>query len=65
MEKQISVAKLRKMTGMNRREFCDYFGIPYRSVEDWEHGKRKAADYLVRLMEYKLRMEKIIGDDAR
>ncbi len=28
--------ELRGSTGMNRREFCDYFGIPYRTVTEWE-----------------------------
>ena len=26
------VKELRDMMGMNRREFSDYFGIPYRTV---------------------------------
>ena len=28
--------ELRKSTGMNRREFAEYFEIPYRTVQDWE-----------------------------
>lgn len=48
---------LRKSTGMNRKEFAEYFGIPYRTVQDWELGNRKMPDYLLRLMVYKIRME--------
>ena len=52
------IRELREMTGMNRREFCDYFGIPYRTVQDWEAGKRNIPDYLFRLMQYKINIEK-------
>lgn len=50
---------LRESTGMNRRQFCDYFGIPYRTVQDWELGNRKMPDYLLRLMAYKIKTEKL------
>ena len=49
--------RLRESTGMTRKEFCEYFEIPYRTVQDWELGNRKMPDYLLRLMEYKIRME--------
>lgn len=42
---------------MTRKEFCEYFEIPYRTVQDWKLGNRKMPDYLLRLMEYKIRME--------
>jgi len=51
---------IRTDSGMNRREFAEYFGIPLRTMEDWEGVKRKMPDYLLRLMEYKLRMEGLI-----
>lgn len=54
---------IREQTGMNRREFSDFFGIPYRTVQDWEAGKRKMPEYLLRLMLYKLRMEKMIDSE--
>ena len=36
--------------------------ISYRTVQDWELGNRKMPDYLLRLMEYKIRMEQGIKD---
>lgn len=53
------VQKLREKTGMNRRQFCDYFEIPYRTVQDWELGNRKIPEYLYNLMKYKIRVEKL------
>lgn len=50
---------LREQTGMNRREFAEYFEIPYRTVQDWELGNRKMPHYLLRLMAYKVKMEKL------
>jgi len=52
--------EIRTESGMNRREFAEYFGIPLRTMEDWEGAKRKMPDYLLRLVEYKLRMEGLI-----
>lgn len=59
MEIKDQVKVLRESTGMNRKEFCEYFGIPYRTVTEWERGNRKMPDYVLRLMEYQIRMEKI------
>jgi len=52
--------QLRESTGMTRREFCDYFEIPYRTLQDWELGNRKMPDYLLHLMIYKVKIEKLI-----
>ena len=56
--------EIRKRTGMNRREFAEYFNIPYRTVQDWELGNRQMPEYLFRLMEYKIRMEKLMKGDV-
>ena len=56
---QMSLRQLRERTGMNRRQFAEYFGIPYRTVQEWELGGRRVPDYLLRLMEYKVRIEKL------
>ena len=53
MSKGRNVKKLREQMGMNRREFCDYYGIPYRTVQDWESEKRELPDYLLRLLKYR------------
>jgi len=59
MDTRELLLKLRKDTGMNRKEFAAYFGIPYRTVQDWELGNRSMPDYLLRLMCYKLSVEKM------
>ena len=58
-ECQIEIKKLRESTGMNRKEFCECFDIPYRTVTEWERGNRNAPDYVLRLLAYYIRMENI------
>ena len=48
---------LRKETGMNRKEFSEWMGIPYRTIQDWELGISKAPDYVYDLVKYKVRNE--------
>ena len=35
MDCKTKIKELREMTGMNRTEFCEFFGIPYGTVTDW------------------------------
>ena len=62
---QIEIKKLREQTGMKRKEFCEYFDIPYRTVTEWERGNRNAPDYVLRLLAYYIRMEKMMKDSNR
>ena len=56
--------QLKENSGMNWKKFAEYFEIPYRTMQDWEHGKRTMPHYLLRLMEYKLRTENCIRKGA-
>ena len=49
---------LREKYNLSRKEFTDFFNIPYRTLQDWELGNRKCPDYLLSLIEYKLEKEK-------
>lgn len=59
MELREELTELRKSTGMNKKQFSEYFGIPYRTYQDWELGSRRVPEYLLRLMAYKVEMEKL------
>lgn len=61
MDLQEQLKNLRKKTGMNRKEFAEYFGVPYRTMQDWELGNRTMPEYLLRLMEYKLKIEELVN----
>ena len=60
MDSRQELLELRQSTGMNRREFAEYFEIPYRTVQEWELGHRKMPDYLLRLMAYKVQIEALM-----
>lgn len=62
MNRSKKIKELRESTGMNRREFCEYFEIPYRTVTEWERDNRHAPEYVLRLLEYYIRMEKLNKD---
>ena len=65
MDLREELITLRKSTGMNKRKFSEYFGIPYRTFQDWELGNRKMPEYLLRLMAYKVEIEKLALDEAK
>ena len=65
MELKDKLIGLRKSTGMSRTEFAQYFEIPYRTMQDWELGNRQMPEYWLRLMAYKVRMEKMQGGQNR
>ena len=60
MSRGKEVKELREKMGKNRREFSDYYGIPYRTVQDWEAEKRELPEYLLRLMKYRAEVEYMI-----
>ena len=43
----------------DKKEICEYFEIPYMTETDWELGNRRVPQYLLRLMEYKVEMERL------
>ncbi len=61
MDTAEEIKNLRDEMGMNRKEFCEYFEIPYRTVTDWEAGKRNMPEYVYRLMRYKAGIEELIN----
>ncbi|MBO5153422.1 MAG: helix-turn-helix transcriptional regulator [Eubacterium sp.] len=62
MDCQAKIKELREETGLNRKAFCEKFEIPYRTVTEWERGTRNAPDYVLRLLEYYIRTEKLLAE---
>ena len=54
----MTIKELRTKSGMTQQAFGDYFGIPLRSIQNWEGGQRQCPEYLLNLMKYKLEKEK-------
>ena len=49
---------IREQSGMNRKDFSDWLGIPYRTMQEWELGRRVMPEYVLRLIAYKVLNEK-------
>ena len=64
MDCKTKIKELREMTGMNRKDFCNFFNIPYRTVTEWELDNRHAPKYVLRLLEYYIRNEGLIKSPA-
>ena len=47
-------------TGMTRKDFSIHIGIPLRTIEDREAGRRRPPEYILRLIEYQLKYEELI-----
>ena len=61
MELSEAIKKLREQTGLSRKEFSAHTGIPVRTIEDWEAGRRKPPEYIPRLINYHLMYEELIN----
>ncbi len=56
------IRAIREYSGMDRKVFCEWLGIPYRTLQEWELGGRIMPDYVLRLIAYKVKMEKLSGN---
>ena len=57
MDCKSRIIALRESTGMNRKDFCKFVNIPYRTMTEWELDNRHAPDYVLELLEYYIRNE--------
>lgn len=47
------------------KEFAEHFGIPLRTVEEWEAGRRKPPEYIPRLIKYQIIYEQKFGVQSK
>lgn len=45
------VKELRKRTQLSAQRFGNLYGIPMRTIQDWERGVRTAPEYVINLLE--------------
>ena len=53
----MKIKELRKKAGMTQKAFAEYFKIPHRTIQNWEGGQNQCPEYLLDLIEYKLKKE--------
>ena len=47
----MTIKELRALTGLSQQAFSEKYGIPKRSIENWEGGKRNPPEYVIKLLE--------------
>jgi putative transcriptional regulator len=51
------IKELRMKTGLSQSKFSAKFGIPVRTLQQWEQGISAPPEYLVRMMAYIMLLE--------
>ena len=59
------ITELRESVGETKKEFSIHTGIPIRTLEDWEAGRRTPPEYIPRLIAYQLEYEKLLKKDKK
>ena len=49
------ITRIRNLTGLSQSHFSEKYHIPLNTFARWEQGKREPPDYLVELLEFKVR----------
>lgn len=62
MDSAKKIKELRDSVGLTRKEFSEHIGIPVRTLEDWEAGRRTPPEYIPRLIEYQLKYERLLRE---
>ena len=57
MDVSAKIKELRKKTGLSQSKFSAKFGIPVRTLQQWEQGISAPPEYLVRMMAYIMLLE--------
>ena len=66
-ELQIQVNKLRKIRedlGLSRKAFSEYLGMPLRNLEEWQAGRRKITEYLLRMIICYIKMSQYLDQNG-
>lgn len=50
----MTIKDFRIMCGLSQKELSEAYEIPIRTVQDWEAGRRKPPEYLVKLLFFKM-----------
>lgn len=56
--------EIREMLDMNRTEFSRYMDIPLRTLEEWEAGRRQMPEYVLRLIAYYVKTQRILREQG-
>lgn len=55
----MTIKRMRLIANMTQKTFAEYFDIPIRTLQDWEQDRRTPPDYVVELIKYKFKKERL------
>ena len=47
----MTIREIRKLTGLSAQKFGDKYGIPMRTIQNWEGGINQPPTYVIKLLE--------------
>lgn len=51
----MTIREIRALTGLSQAKFSKQYGIPKRTIEDWEAGRHVPPAYVEDLLEFRIR----------
>lgn len=51
------IKEIRHRTGLSQVKFCEEYGIPRRTLEDWERGINNPPEYVIRMLDMWVKKE--------
>ena len=58
----MTIQEIRALTSLSQPQFCEKYNIPLPTLRKWEQGKREPPDYLVELLEFKVREDLLMEE---
>ena len=55
----MDLREMRAQLGLTQQGFAKRYDIPFRTVQNWETGLRRPPEYIIRLLEYRIRHDLI------
>lgn len=56
----MDIKELRQKLKMTQKEFGEYLNIPQRTIQSWELGDRTPPEYVLELIKFKIKKERLI-----
>lgn len=60
-----AIKEIRGRTGMSQSKFCAALGIPIQTLQKWERGARSCPEYVVELIDYRVRHDDRFRDNGK
>lgn len=58
----MDIKDIRQTTGLSQSKFAKHFGIPVRTLQQWEQGKSSPPKYVANMIAYILKLESKLNE---